>query len=124
MLAGASNLAFDLVDVKGLERHGPAGKEVELGEVLGEQVGVFGIDIVAPLNLPAFFFDDANGIVVFNAGKRKFGDDHLDQFLALFGSEGVDGGDKVLRFLLLSHRLPDVVEHALEHAHHVVVVGP
>jgi len=112
------------MDVKGLERHGPAWKEVELGEVLGEQVGVFRINVVAPLNFSAFFLDDADGVVVFHAGEGEFGHDHLDQFLALFGSEGVDGGDEVLRFLLLSHRLPDVVEHALEHAHHVVVVGP
>ena len=112
------------MDVKRFERHGPAWEEVELGEVFSQQVRIFCVDIVAPFNAAALFFDDANGVVVLHTGEWQFRDDHLDQFLTLFCSEGVDGGDEVLRFLIFGNGFPDVVKHAFKHAHHVVVVGP
>ncbi len=120
----APNLALDLVDVKGFEGHGPAGKEIELRKVLSKKVRVLRIDVVAPLDGPAFFLDDANGVVVFHAWEGQFRHDHFDQLLALFGPEGVDGGDELLGLFLFCDRLPDVVEHAFEDAHHVVIVGP
>jgi len=93
LLACASNLTLDLVDVKGFEGHGPTGQEVELRKVLSEQIGIFGVNVVAPLDLAALFLDDADGVIVFQTGERKFGDNDFDRFFTLLGTEGVDGGD-------------------------------
>ena len=77
-----------------------------------------------PTRCSLLFFDDANGVIVLHTGEGQFGNDDLHQFLTLFCSEGVDGGDEVLRFLIFGNGFPDVVKHAFKHAHHVVVVGP
>ena len=124
LLARAARFTLDLVNVERLEGHRPAGEEVELRQVFCEQVRIFSVDVVTPFNGPALFFDDANGVVVFNAGKGKFRHDDFHGFLALLGSVSVDGGDEILRFFFLCHGFPDVVEHALKHTHHVVIVGP
>ena len=124
LLACASVLSFDLMDVEWLQGHWPTRQEVELREVLSEQVGVFCVDVVAPLNRASSFLDDADGIVVFHTGEGQFRNDHLDRFLALSLSVLVDDGDERLRFFFFGDGLPDVMNHAFKHTHHVVVVGP
>ena len=120
----ASNLAFDLVDVEGLERHGPAGQEVKLREILGEKIGIFSVDVIPPFDGTSLLFDDADGVVVLHTGEGQVGNDDLNGFLALVGAKLVDGGDERLGFFLLGHGFPNVMEHSLEDAHDVVVVGP
>ena len=71
LFARASDLTFDLVDVERLQGHGPSWEEVELRQIFGQQVRVLSVNVIAPLNGAAFFFDDANGIVVLDTQERR-----------------------------------------------------
>lgn len=103
LFSGTSNFSVDLMDVEGLERHGPAWKEVELRQVFGQQVGILSVNVVAPLNGAAFFLDDADGVVVFDPRERQLWNDDFHRFFTLLCSVGVDGGNERLRFLFFSH---------------------
>ena len=93
-------------------------------QIFCKQIGIFSVDVVAPFNGASFFFDDPNGVAIFHSGEREFRHDDFDGFLVLCGAELVDGGHQSLGFFFLGDRFPDVVKHAFQDAHDVVVVGP
>ena len=116
--------AFHMMDVEGLEVHGPPRDEIELRQALSEQVAVFGVDVVAPFNRATTFLDDANGIVVLHARERQFWDNDFDGLLVLTRPPIVDGLDVVFAGRIACNRRPNVVKHAFENTHHVVIGRP